>query len=137
MKTHAVFVIKDQDNNILFIQRSFTKSTLAGAWSFPSGTVEEGEDPNNTIIREGQEELGVTLTPIKSLGTKELEEFSVLLDFILCEIKEGTPFIKEPNEIEKIEWMTFNDFFNRFSDDNIGHGLIWLRQNQHLLQELM
>ena len=136
MKKHAVFIIKNSDNKILFVQRAFTKKTLPGAWAFPSGKVEEGEDVNEAIVREGLEELGVILNPIKSLVTKELEEFSALLDFVLCDIKEGVPFIKEPDEIEKIEWMALDDFFKRFSDDEIGHGLVWLRKNRHLLGDL-
>ena len=50
--------------------------------------------------------------------------------------KIGEATIKEPNEIDKIEWMTFNDFFNKFSDDEIGHGLVWLRKNPHLWNTL-
>ena len=34
--------------------------------------------------------------------------------------------------MDEIEWMKFNDFFDRFDDDNIGHGLIWLRKNPHI-----
>ncbi len=43
MKEHIALVIKNRNNDILFIKRSMNKKTLPGAWSFPSGTVEEGE----------------------------------------------------------------------------------------------
>jgi len=135
MKKHIAIVIRNEINEILFIKRSMNKKTLPGAWSFPSGTVEDGEDINDTTIRESMEELGVEVEIEDTLAIKDLPEFSVKLIFILCKIKNGEPIIKEPEEIDKIEWMTFHDFFNSFDDTNIGHGLIWLRQNPKIWEE--
>lgn len=132
MKEHVAIVIRNKDNDILFIKRSMNKKTLPGAWSFPSGTVEEGERINDTAIREAMEELGIDIEIEDILAIKELPEFSVKLVFILCKIKNGEPIINEPEEIDEIEWMKFHDFFERFDDNNIGHGLIWLRQNPQL-----
>lgn len=132
MKEHAAIVIKDKDNKILFIKRSMNKKTLPGAWSFPSGTVEEGEHIHNTTIREAMEELGIDVEVEDTLAVRELPEFSVCLIFVLCNIKSGEPIIRQSNEIDKIEWMKFSDFFDKFSDEEIGHGLIWLRQNPHI-----
>jgi len=39
-----------------------------------------------------------------------------------------------PNEIEKVKWMDFKEFFGSFTDDQIGHGLIWLRTQPRLWQ---
>ncbi len=132
MKSHAAIVMINNANEILFIKRSMKKKTLPGAWSFPSGTVEEGESVLETTKREVNEELGVDVKIERILAETDLEEFSVKLIFVLCSIKEGHPFIKEPDEIDKIEWMTFQNFFNKFSDEEIGHGLIWLRKNSNI-----
>jgi mutator protein MutT len=132
MKKHVAIVIKNEKNEILFIKRAMSKKTLPGAWSFPSGTVEIGEDINKTTIREAKEELNVLVIPIKIIAEKELPEFSVCLIFILCTIQSGKPIIKEPKEIDKFEWIKFSDFFDRFSDNEIGHGLVWLRKNPEL-----
>jgi len=132
MNHHVALVIKTNDYKVLFIQRALTKKTLPGAWSFPSGTVESTENIEETAVREAKEELGVEIEPIRILAEKELSEFSVFLTFLLCSIKSGTPSILELNEIQKMEFMSFQDFFNRFSDNEIGHGLIWLRRNPQI-----
>ncbi|MEK6951706.1 MAG: NUDIX hydrolase [Nanoarchaeota archaeon] len=136
MKTHVALVIKNKNNDILFIKRSMKKKTLPGAWSFPSGTVEDNEDIYKTAIREAKEELNIKIKTSKIITTYDLPEFSVHLAFILCEIEKGNPVIKEPDEIDKIEWMKFEEFFKRFSDSEIGHGLIWLRKNPEIWNKI-
>jgi len=133
MQTHAAIIIKNPDDKVLFIQRSMKKKTLPGAWSFPSGTVKETEYIYDTTIRECKEELDIDANPSDIIASKQLPEFNVRLSFVLCNINFQHPNIKEPDEIENFEWMTFPEFFKRFSDKEIGHGLIWLRKNPHLL----
>lgn len=136
MKAHSAIIIKNKDNQILFIKRSMAKKTLPGAWSFPSGTLEEDENVEEATIRESSEELGVEVEIDKILAEKELSEFNVKLVFVLCSIKEGEPSIMEPDEIAEIKWMKFNEFFERFRDDEIGHGLIWLRKNPEIWSDV-
>ena len=50
----------DADRRVLIAQRPEGK-TLAGLWEFPGGKVEPGERPEATLIRELQEELGITV----------------------------------------------------------------------------
>ena len=136
MKTHVALVIKNKNSEILFIKRSIKKKTLPGAWSFPSGTVENNEEIYETALREAKEELNVKIKANKIMANCNLPEFSVHLAFILCEIEEGNLSINEPDEIDKIKWMKFDDFFKKFSDSEIGHGLIWLRKNPEIWQKI-
>lgn len=137
LTNHIALVIKNQKNEILFIQRSKNKKTLLGAWSFPSGTLELNELPRETAIREAEEELGIKVNPIEILSSIILSEFSVKLAFMLCTFDPNSkPTIKQPGEIEKLEWMTFQDFFNRLKDNEIGHGLIWLRKNTEIWESI-
>ena len=53
---------------VLLSQRK-SGTHLAGAWEFPGGKVEPGEDPRDALARELKEELGVgETTPIHQLG---------------------------------------------------------------------
>jgi 8-oxo-dGTP diphosphatase len=47
-----------EDGRVLLSRRK-GGTHLAGAWEFPGGKVESGEDPRATVTRELQEELGV------------------------------------------------------------------------------
>src|SRR5215472_9437380 len=47
-----------EDGRVLVTQRK-TGTHLAGAWEFPGGKVEAGEDPREALRRELREELGI------------------------------------------------------------------------------
>ena len=54
----AACALIDADGRILMSQRPENKSH-AGLWEFPGGKVEDGERPEDTILRELREELGI------------------------------------------------------------------------------
>lgn len=132
MKDHAAILIKNKENKFLFVKRSMRKSTLPGIWAFPSGTVEESESVEETAVREALEEVGAKIEIEENIGTKDLGEFGVRLHFFICNIKEGSAKIMDHDEFDEISWMTFKEFFDKFSDSEIGHGLVYLRQNPEL-----
>lgn len=47
-----------EEGRVLLTQRK-AGTHLAGAWEFPGGKVEEGEDPREALRRELREELGI------------------------------------------------------------------------------
>ena len=54
----AACALVDADGRVLLAQRPEGK-TMAGLWEFPGGKVEAGETPEETVVRELAEEIGV------------------------------------------------------------------------------
>ena len=52
----------DEDGRVLICQRPPGKSR-AGLWEFPGGMVEPGESPEQALVRELEEELGIAAKP--------------------------------------------------------------------------
>lgn len=135
MEDHAVYVIQ-KDGKYLFVQRSKQKKTLPGAWAFASGTVEEGESIDAAAKREAMEEVGVTVKPIRTFAVRDLPDAGVTLHFVLCELVSGEPKPVEKDEIEAVAWLSFENFFAKYTDEQIGHGLRWLRTQPQLWRDL-
>lgn len=128
MKNHAAIILRN-GNKVFFVQRSATKKFLPNIWAFPSGTMEEGESVKETAIREANEELGIDAQIERPLTTVDLPELGSRLHFVICTAKSDKPMVCDPTEIQAFKWLSFDEFFNEFNDEQIGHGLIHLRKN--------
>ena len=99
----------DTDNRILLAQRPEGKQ-LAGLWEFPGGKVEPGERPEETLIRELREELGITvkepcLAPL-TFASHAYESFHLLMPLYICRRWEG--FV-QPLEGQGLKWVRPGD----------------------------
>lgn len=88
----AACALVDADGRVLLCQRPEGKQ-LAGLWEFPGGKVEAGETPEACLIRELNEELGITvahacLAPFV-FASHEYESFHLLMPLYLCRRWEG------------------------------------------------
>src|SRR5215216_7514028 len=94
----AACALVDADGRVLIAERPAGKP-MAGLWEFPGGKVEEGETPEDAVIRELYEELGVTvskpcLAPL-TFSSHDYLEFHILLPLFVCRRWEGTPAARE------------------------------------------
>lgn len=98
-------VIEDENGKVLIAKRP-AGSRDAGKWEFPGGKIEFGEHPQNTIIREIQEELTCVVNPEELLwvanGISDDKHTQIILITYLCTILEGTP---SPTEHDEIKWV--------------------------------
>jgi 8-oxo-dGTP diphosphatase len=72
---------------VLIAQRPEDKD-MAGLWEFPGGKVEAGETPEEAIIRELEEELGIQvklpcLAPL-AFASHSYENFHLLMPLYIC-----------------------------------------------------
>ncbi|TWD53569.1 8-oxo-dGTP diphosphatase [Agrobacterium vitis] len=101
----AACALLDSDGRILLAQRPEGKS-LAGLWEFPGGKVEKGETPEETLVRELQEEIGIVtkvacLAPL-TFASHTYENFHLLMPLYVCRRYEG---IARGCEGQAIKWV--------------------------------
>ena len=102
-----------QNDNVLICQRPEGKACEL-LWEFPGGKIEPGETGEKCIVRECQEELGVTVRVIRK-HTDVIYEYptrTVHLHFYICEIESSELVRKEHNDfawvnIDNIKKYTF------------------------------
>ena len=98
----------DADNRVLIAKRPAGKS-MAGLWEFPGGKLEAGERPEEALIRELQEELGIEtkidcLAPL-SFASHAYDEFHLLMPLYICRRFWGQP---QPKEGQTLKWVKAN-----------------------------
>ncbi|MEH3147071.1 MAG: (deoxy)nucleoside triphosphate pyrophosphohydrolase [Methylobacterium frigidaeris] len=99
----------DADGRVLLAQRPPGK-TLAGLWEFPGGKIEPGERPEETLIRELAEELGITvkeacLAPL-TFASHAYESFHLLMPLYICRRWDG---LVQPREGQALKWVRPRD----------------------------
>src|SRR3954462_3042279 len=98
----------DVDKRVLIAQRPEGK-TLAGLWEFPGGKLEPGERPEESLIRELHEELGIPvaepcLAPLP-FASHAYETFHLLMPLYICRRWEGQATAREG---QTLAWVRAN-----------------------------
>ena len=101
----AAVALVDADNRVLIAQRPAGKP-MAGLWEFPGGKVEAGERPEETLIRELAEELGITvqeacLAPL-TFASHAYETFHLLMPLYICRRWDG---LVQAREGQALKWV--------------------------------
>lgn len=109
----AAVALVDADRRVLIAQRPEGKS-LAGLWEFPGGKIEDGETPEQALIRELEEELGIStksacLAPI-SFASHSYETFHLLMPLYVCRKWQGTPVAREHAALKWVRPQALRDF---------------------------
>ena len=74
-------------------------------WEFPGGKIEEGEQPEDALVREIEEELDVTVSVDDFLCTVEYDypEFHLSMDCFFCHLEDGEIVLLEH---EAAKWLS-------------------------------
>lgn len=98
-------VLIDRDGRVLIAQRPEGKQ-MAGLWEFPGGKVEAGERPEQALVRELKEELGIDVTEACLapfvFTSHAYESFHLLMPLYLCRRWSG---VVEAREHAGLAWV--------------------------------
>jgi 8-oxo-dGTP diphosphatase len=101
----AACALIDTDGRVLIAQRPKGKQ-LEGLWEFPGGKLETGETPEECLVRELREELGVDtkvacLAPL-TFASHTYDGFHLLMPLYVCRRFTGIP---QPKEGQTLKWV--------------------------------
>ncbi len=109
----AACALIDRDGKVLLARRPKGKP-LADLWEFPGGKLKESETPEQALIRELKEELGIEtetscLAPI-SFASLDSGEFHLLMPLFVCRKWTGMPASREGQQLKWVKPNSLLDF---------------------------
>ena len=103
----------DADDRVLIAQRPEGKQ-LAGLWEFPGGKLEAGERPEDALIRELREELGIEVKPAclapLTFASHAYDDFHLLMPLFVCRRWEGFVQSREGQSLKWVRAKALRDY---------------------------
>ena len=123
----AAVALVDADGRVLIAQRPEGKQ-LAGLWEFPGGKVEPGERPEETLIRELHEELGIVvqeacLAPL-TFASHAYDGFHLLMPLYICRRWDGFVQAREGQALKWVRPTRLRDYPMPAADEPLIPALI-------------
>jgi 8-oxo-dGTP diphosphatase len=103
----------DADGRVLLAQRPEGKP-MAGLWEFPGGKIEAGETPEQSLIRELEEELGIVvkeacLAPL-TFASHGYPDFHLLMPLYVCRRWDATVTAREGQQLAWVRPNKLRDY---------------------------
>jgi 8-oxo-dGTP diphosphatase len=103
IRVAAAVVLRD---GLLLLTQRPPGEALGLQWEFPGGKIERGESPEQALVREIREELGVRATPREVMGRHRHaypHGIEVHLTFVRCDL-DSTEF-RPSHEVHAVRWV--------------------------------
>jgi len=107
--------ITNSKGDILLAQRKFTKKNDPGKWGTAvAGTIEEGETYDTNILKEAQEEIGLTNYSFqKSKKVRISGEYNFFCQWYRLNMDKEINYFKiQEDEVECVKWFTRNELLD-------------------------
>ena len=109
----AACALVDADGRVLIAERPAGR-TMAGLWEFPGGKIEQGERPEETLIRELKEELGIVvkeacLAPL-TFASHTYPDFHLLMPLYVCRKWSGIVTAREGQQLKWVRPARLGDY---------------------------
>lgn len=106
----SAVALVDVDGRVLLAQRPAGKK-MASLWEFPGGKIEQDESPEQALVRELREELGIDtssscLAPV-TFASHRYDDFHLMMPLYVCRVWQGQVAAQEG---QKLVWVYPKDF---------------------------
>ncbi|MFF9000853.1 (deoxy)nucleoside triphosphate pyrophosphohydrolase [Streptomyces achromogenes] len=94
------------DGGRLLAARRSAPADLAGRWELPGGKVEPGERPEDALVRELREELGVDAEPLERVPGQWPLRAPYVLRVWTVRLLPGSPAPRPLQDHDELRWLT-------------------------------
>lgn len=107
----AAVICDSFENKTKILSTARGYGEFKGQWEFPGGKVEHGETPEQALVREIQEELGIEIQVGDLIDTIEYDypKFHLSMKCFWCVVTDGTIILKEA---EAAKWLQKDNLYS-------------------------
>lgn len=115
------------DGGRLLAARRSAPADLAGRWELPGGKVEPGERPEDALVRELREELGIEAEAVERVPGQWPLRAPYVLQVWTARLRPGSPAPRPLEDHDELRWLTPDQIWQ----------VDWLDQDVPAVREVM
>lgn len=115
-------VIKTKIGKVVIINRLWPEKSIDGSvkltYAFPGGNIDEGETPEEALVREVRCETGLKIKVLKKISERTHPQFPVKVNYYECEfVPRSIKPILDVHEVASVKWVSPSELRNYFTTD--------------------